>query len=184
MPDIELDQLQIASPCKADWDAMAGDAQVRFCGQCKLNVYNLSGMTRAQAQTLVESREGRLCVRFFRRDDGTILTQDCPVGWAAVQRRLWLVKTALVSAAAVFLAAWSPKKQTAACHARNANQMGRVAAPTAQPPAHEVKGGIRAMPITGLRVPSQPLMGKRAASPKPKRAEPFVGDVVVPDKKK
>jgi hypothetical protein len=66
---------------------MKGDARVRFCDLCKLNVYDLSAMTRADAENLVREREGRLCARFFRRDDGTILTQDCPVGVAARLRR-------------------------------------------------------------------------------------------------
>jgi hypothetical protein len=61
---------------------------VRFCGQCKLNVYNLTDMPRAEAEKLVQEREGRLCVRFFRRHDGTVLTRDCPVGIRAVRQRL------------------------------------------------------------------------------------------------
>ena len=28
-----------------------------------------------------------MCVRFYQRPDGTMLTQDCPVGWRAIQRR-------------------------------------------------------------------------------------------------
>src|SRR6185369_717825 len=91
---IVLDNVYIASPCSADWDEMRGDERVRFCGRCEKNVYNLSAMTRAEAEAAVAAREGRLCVRFFRRSDGTMLTADCPVGarrlrlharmWAAV----------------------------------------------------------------------------------------------------
>ena len=44
------------------------------------NVYNLSDMTEEEALKLVEEREGRLCVRFYQREDGTVLTSDCPVG--------------------------------------------------------------------------------------------------------
>ena len=29
---------------------------------------------------IVAEREGSMCVRFFRRTDGTVLTADCPVG--------------------------------------------------------------------------------------------------------
>jgi hypothetical protein len=81
-----LDGLTVATPCPASWDAMAGDDRVRFCGQCRLNVYNLSAMSRADAEALVREHEGRLCVRFFRRIDGTFLTRDCPRGLAAVRR--------------------------------------------------------------------------------------------------
>jgi len=82
-----LDHVRVASPCPMAWDAMQGDASVRFCSQCKLHVYNLSGMDRAQAEALVQQTEGRLCVRFFRRRDGKLLTQDCPAGLAAVRKR-------------------------------------------------------------------------------------------------
>ncbi len=74
-----LDDISVASPCSADWNKMTGDERVRFCGECKMNVYNLSGMSRKNAETLVQSTEGRLCVQYLRRSDGTIITRDCPV---------------------------------------------------------------------------------------------------------
>ena len=40
-----LNNLKVASPCSQDWEAMLGNERKRFCGECKLNVYNLSGMT-------------------------------------------------------------------------------------------------------------------------------------------
>jgi hypothetical protein len=71
---------------------MRGNDRVRHCGQCEKNVYNLSGMTRDQATALVTQNEGNLCVRFYCRADGTMLTQDCPVGMmAAVRKRVLLV---------------------------------------------------------------------------------------------
>src|SRR5688500_20064544 len=87
-PASPLDQISIASPCTASWQAMEGDDRVRFCSQCQLHVYNLSAMTAAEATELVQAREGRLCARFYRRSDGTLLTTDCPVGLAALRRRL------------------------------------------------------------------------------------------------
>src|SRR2546421_9675883 len=82
-----LNDLRVASPCTVEWDAMYGDERKRFCGQCKLNVYNLSGMNRDEAEALVMNAEGRVCVRFYRRADGTVLTQDCPLGWARIRQR-------------------------------------------------------------------------------------------------
>jgi hypothetical protein len=76
---------------------MFGNDRVRFCGECKLNVYNLSGMTRTEAESLIINTEGRLCVRFYRRRDGSILTQDCPVGWEKVKHRARLFTTAAAS---------------------------------------------------------------------------------------
>jgi len=85
---IPLHTLKVASPCHAEWDEMQGDDQVRFCGGCRKNVYNLSEMPRDEAQALVNRLKGRLCVRFYTRADGTLLTQDCPVGLRAVRRKL------------------------------------------------------------------------------------------------
>jgi len=72
--------LRIASPCKAPWENMDGDDRVRFCRECNRNVYNLTAMTEREAKRVVAEREGRLCVRFYQRRDGTVLTSDCPVG--------------------------------------------------------------------------------------------------------
>ena len=72
-------QLRVASPCKAPWENMDGDEQVRFCRECSRNVYNLSAMTETEARRVIADREGRLCIRFYQRRDGTVLTSDCPV---------------------------------------------------------------------------------------------------------
>src|SRR3982751_3716493 len=92
-----LDNIHVASPCPANWDEMYGNDRKRFCGECKLNVYTLSDMTRREAEDLLVNSEGRLCVRFFRRADGTILTKNCPVGWAAVKQRASRIATAVFS---------------------------------------------------------------------------------------
>jgi hypothetical protein len=83
-----LDVIEIASPCEVSWEAMDGDERVRRCDACKLSVYNIAELSRAEAEELIRSSEGRLCVRFFRRSDGTILTRDCPVGLRAVRRQI------------------------------------------------------------------------------------------------
>ena len=99
-----LARVRVASPCKADWDQMIGTDRVRFCGQCNLNVYNLSAMTRDQAESVIAANEGRLCVRFYRRRDGSIITQDCPVGLRAARQRLSSFAKAVAAAALTFLA--------------------------------------------------------------------------------
>jgi hypothetical protein len=99
-----LDNIRVAAPCPADWDRMIGSDRVRYCGQCKLNVYNLSEMSRREAEALIEQTEGRLCVRFYRRADGTVLNRNCPVGLRAIKRRLSRVGTALVSTLLGFFA--------------------------------------------------------------------------------
>ena len=76
-----LERVEVAAPCHADWEKMQGDERARFCQDCKLSVYNLSDMSKVDAENLLHAYEGKgLCVRFFRRKDGTILTDNCPVG--------------------------------------------------------------------------------------------------------
>lgn len=82
-----LDNIKIAAPCSANWDEMFGSERRRFCSQCKLNVYNLSEMTREEAENFLINAEGRVCLRVFRRADGSVITGNCPVGWQALKRR-------------------------------------------------------------------------------------------------
>jgi hypothetical protein len=74
----ELDNLRIASPCMQRWDDMAGDDRVRACAACARPVFNLSEMTRAEAEVVLATRGLTPCVRFYRRADGTVMTSDCP----------------------------------------------------------------------------------------------------------
>ena len=99
-----LEQVRVAAPCNADWEQMIGNERARFCGQCNLNVYNLSSMTRSEAETLIARNEGRLCVRFYRRKDGSIITENCPVGLRAIKRKLAYVRKAVASAVIGFFA--------------------------------------------------------------------------------
>lgn len=96
-----LDKCRIASPCDVGWVNMRGDDKVRHCDRCQLNVYNLSGMTRREAEDLIRSKEGRLCVSIYRRLDGTVLTADCPIGLRRARMalaRMFGVGTSIVGA--------------------------------------------------------------------------------------
>jgi hypothetical protein len=86
---------------------MAGDDRVRHCAQCNLDVYNFSEMTCGEITRLVAASKGqRLCGRLYRREDGTVLTRNCPVGLRARIRRVSRrVGTALSAAMSVSLAA-------------------------------------------------------------------------------
>ncbi len=148
--DSPLDNLRIASPCPANWNAMQGDERKRYCSECKLNVYNLSGMTRYDAEHLLRISEGRVCVRYFQRADGTILTQDCPVGWAKVKQRVSVFAAAAFSLfvslfAGIFIVSYFKKPP------RNEVIMGAIAmgSPTPRPVVvmgREVKGEVEILP--------------------------------------
>ncbi len=81
-----LDNLSIASPCKASWEEMTGNDRARLCHLCKQNVYNVSRMTAEEVESLLaNAAQGRdsACIRLYRRRDGKVLTKDCPEGLAA-----------------------------------------------------------------------------------------------------
>lgn len=113
-----LHNIKVAAPCPANWNEMIGNDRVRFCGQCQLNVYNLSGYTEAEAEKVITQTEGRLCVRYYRRADGAVLTQDCPTGLQKLRRKAARRATAALSAALSFLgglginAAWRKVEPT------------------------------------------------------------------------
>lgn len=86
---ISLDSISIANSCLAQWERMKGDDWTRFCQTCAKNVYNLSAMSRAEAKTLINGKEGKLCARYYARADGPIITADCSVGMRERQRLLW-----------------------------------------------------------------------------------------------
>lgn len=75
-----LERVFIASPCSASWDAMDGTDRVRNCGDCSRQVFNLSDMSRSEAEAFLQANGTSQCLTFYRRKDGTIMTDDCPVG--------------------------------------------------------------------------------------------------------
>jgi hypothetical protein len=176
-----LDDIHIAAPCTARWEEMLGDEHVRFCGQCEKNVYNLSSLTRDEAEALLAAREGRMCVRLYRRTDGTVLTEDCPVGARARRRRraaMAMVGGGLMAAAAALSARGAgtarPTMGEPAPVAMGSAVVDPIPTPTTTTEAtttpiqgHWVAGGIgRAMPAPTNRPPSSTkpatLMGRPA----------------------
>ena len=97
-----LDKIKIASPCAANWDEMLGDERKRHCSECKLNVYNLSEMTAREAENLLINSENRVCLRVYRRKDGTVITSDCPVGLAKLKKQISRAATAVFTMLAAF----------------------------------------------------------------------------------
>jgi hypothetical protein len=82
-----LPNMRVAAPCNASWDAMTGDDRARHCGECNQQVFNLSALTTEQAESLIREKHGDLCVRYYKRKDGTVLTADCRVGAKKRERR-------------------------------------------------------------------------------------------------
>ena len=108
-----LEKITVASPCHAQWDQMIGDDRVRYCGSCEKNVFNLSAMTRDEAESLIIATDAKICLRMYKRNDGTVMTEDCPVG--AKKKRRKRLAAALVGAAALGAAvSFGAKLRTAA----------------------------------------------------------------------
>ena len=97
-----LDVITVKNPCTASWHEMSGNDRVRFCSHCWKHVYNISEMTRDEAETLITHSEGRLCVRLYRRADGTIVSRQCGRAWRAARRGI-TVFFGLASALALML---------------------------------------------------------------------------------
>jgi len=166
---IPLDDIRIASPCPANWDEMYGDDRKRFCGDCKLNVYNLSGMTRDEAEALIMNAEGRLCVRIYRRADGSVITSDCPVGWEKIKQRTRVYATALASllmalfTGVLFVSLFSGKES-----GRTMGELIPFATPTPMPLSGAIAPNVNTGVMGNVAVPMQgkPSMGDVDYSPK------------------
>ncbi|MGA9773559.1 MAG: TonB family protein [Blastocatellia bacterium] len=158
-----LEKIKIAAPCNAEWRWMYGNDRVRFCGQCSRNVYNLSAMTRQQAEDLILRTEGRLCVRFYRRADGTILTRNCAVGLQAVKDKFTRTRTHIIAAILTLLGylgimLWFHR------------------------PAKALIGGMGQIVLSNPTIEPRPEMGKMAppiVAPLVEKSEQFIRDKAI-----
>jgi hypothetical protein len=137
----QLDDVRVASPCSAEWSQMTGDDHVRLCGACSKHVYNLSGMTRDEAEALIVAKEGRLCVRYFQRPDGTILLADCTIGRKRKQKQRLVAFGAMALLAGGGVVAY--KLSRPEC----------VATPVTQGQSYPVPGNIEMRGEADLRTP-------------------------------
>jgi hypothetical protein len=170
-----LDSIKIASPCSADWDAMVGNNRQRHCGECKLDVYNLSGMTKREAENLIMNAEGRVCARFYRRADGTVITKDCPVGWAAVKQRMSKIWTAVAS---IMITAVGSIGITTFMSSQNDEmiEMGDIAIVDSNPPQND------SPEIMGAIEPNVEVEMGDIAMPQEEHPRELVGKIAMPQK--
>jgi hypothetical protein len=157
----QLENIKVAAPCTAEWRHMYGNDRVRFCNQCKLYVYNLSAMPREQAEDLIRSAEGKLCVRFYQRTDGTIITQNCPQGLQALKEKFNRTRAKIAAALLTFL-----------------GSMGILWLAKPEPPSI-VMGNIspikEQLPVVGLAKNNDPpTMGKIQIHKTLERSEQFI----------
>src|SRR4051794_12759659 len=169
---LSLETIEIANPCPASWDRMHGDDRVRFCEACQLNVYNLSAMSRDAATKLLADHgatRGRLCIRLYKRADGTVITTDCGGGLRAATVRA--VKFAGAAAAAALCAALAPvflasawRSSTVSTSSPSSPTPARIASTWSANASVDVVRMIKSWltPLFPARpVAPPPLMGKR-----------------------
>jgi hypothetical protein len=140
---------------------MPGDEQVRHCGRCRQNVYNVASLTRAEAVRLVGARA---CLRIYRRPDDTVLTSDCRDRLRAARK-----KGLLIFAGTLVIVLWAQ-----VC-AQFVGMMGlkrllgsggaTMGAPVAMPPGQLVPR--MPIPVHIMGVPPMPTMGEPVPVPPP-----------------
>lgn len=155
-----LDLIVIDIPCTASWDEMVGDNRARFCSQCQLQVYDISEMTRHEAETLIANHEGqRLCARFYRRPDGTVVTRDC-FSVRRVARRAATRTVTIVASLVLGVAGWtawafaSSKLRDEPPRPRDIEPF-RTVLNWLDPPAPPVLPGVTLVPMGGACIPTQ-----------------------------
>ncbi len=74
---MKLEEIRFQTPCSVPWDSMKGSDTVRLCEQCRKNVYNVSAMSREEAEKFITKTNGTECIQLWTRADGTIVTSDC-----------------------------------------------------------------------------------------------------------
>ena len=52
---------------------MEGDAKRRFCSECQHHVHNLSAMSERERADFVAQAQGRVCIAYVLRPDGTMV---------------------------------------------------------------------------------------------------------------
>ena len=104
-----LDGVRPASPCSAAWELMEGNGSERRCQACGKRVFNLSGLSRAEsARVLMDRGAG---TKLHRREDGTLIDGDCPLGSRLRQRGRTVVTggTVALVGAGLLVAAAAPE---------------------------------------------------------------------------
>lgn len=116
---------------------MHGDSQVRFCTHCDQKVYDISQLSREEASKFLAEATGRVCVRFYRRADGTIMTADC----GRAERTQVRVRAAVVTA---FTLLGLAAKFATPPPIAEPEMMGKIASPEEARPAGYAVGSVAA----------------------------------------
>jgi len=97
-----LEDWKTAAPCPVSWSEMVGDEVARTCLRCDQQVYDLSNMTRDEGVATIRANQSRgenICIKYFLRRDGTIMTEECAPGLRRKLRRSLLRAVGMIASA-------------------------------------------------------------------------------------
>jgi len=86
---------------------MEGGGRLRHCPLCQRNLYDLSDMSRDEAEAIVSAREGKPVADLYERSDGLVMVSDCPVGVREKRDRMIGSTAALIAMLTLVTATWS-----------------------------------------------------------------------------
>jgi hypothetical protein len=78
---------------------MVGNERVRYCPECKLDVYDFSSMSDEDVRQVVSGGQQRLCARVRQRPDGTVMPRNSSLRFSIVMRRISRVSRIALTAA-------------------------------------------------------------------------------------
>lgn len=166
------DRLRVRTPCDVGWDAMDDLGTHRHCARCDLTVHDVSAMTRAEVETLLEARERgeRVCLHLVvRESDHAVLVAD---GYVERTRRpppSRMIAAAVATATAMTAcsppAAVAPHADIAIAPVENAPAPIETALPPSPPPVAPSIPEEVAPPIAPPVIPVKPHAPKKISSP-------------------
>jgi hypothetical protein len=114
---------------------MIGDDRVRHCGGCARSVYNVSAMTRNEAEDFLKEHGLDECVRMHRRVDGTLITDNCPVGLRKIRHGIYRL-TAYVASIIASIIVLQPARVEAGGDSQGTHDRPNASGNRSQAPDH------------------------------------------------
>lgn len=173
-----VDRLRVRTPCDVGWESMEDRGRDRHCARCDLTVHDVSAMTRADVETLLEARERgeRVCLHLHvRKTDGAVLVADGHVEHARIAPPSRLVAAAMATATALSAcASAAPPAQAviAVAPVETAPAPPIEPEPTPAPEPARIEPPVTTTPAPPVKQPAPAKPAKKIASPPPKKAPP------------
>lgn len=143
-----LENFEVPKPCSMNWDEMTGNEEIRHCGKCQHQIYNISEMPKRRALKVLNQPNERVCISYLQDEQNQVITQTY---FGIFKRNLVKFVSAilaivfsLTSIQAMQTKNGKPKKKKIAKH--------RKYKKTSKPPQ---------MQVIGKRAPKPPVRGMR-----------------------